>query len=50
MVQIVNVYRDSKGNIRRVRLLLGASDKSDSSTRYLERPVNKVVALVENNH
>ena len=29
---------------------LGASDKSDNSTRYLERPVNKLVVLVENNN
>ena len=30
MAQIVNVHRDSKGNICSVRLLLGASDKSDN--------------------
>ena len=46
----VNVYSDSKGNVRSVKLLLGASDKSDNSTRYLERPVNKLVVLVENNN
>ena len=31
-----------------VRLLVGASDKSDNSIWYLERPVNKLVVLVEN--
>ena len=50
MARIVNVYSDSKGNVRSVRLLLGASDKSDNSARYLERPVNKLVVLVENNN
>ena len=50
MAWIVNVYSDSKGNARSVRLLIGASDKSDNSTRYLERPVNKLVVLVKNNH
>ena len=50
MARIVHVYSDSKGNVRSVRLLLGASDKSDNSTRYLERPVNKLVVLVENNN
>ena len=50
MAWIVKVYSDSKGNARSVRLLIGASDKSDNSTRYLERPVNKLVVLVKNNH
>ena len=50
MAQIVNAYSDSKGNVRSVRLLLGASDKSENSTRYLERPVNKLIVLVENNN
>ena len=48
--QIVNAYSDSKGNVSSVRLLLGAKDKSDNSTPYLERPVKKLVALVENNN
>ena len=50
MVSVVNVYSDGKGNVRSVRLLLGASDKSDNSTQYLERSVNKPVVLVENHH
>ena len=50
MVSVVNVYSDSKGNVRSVRLLPGASDKSDNSTQYLERSVNKPVVLVENHH
>ena len=48
MARNANVYSDSKGNVRNVRLLHDASDKSDNSTRYLERPVNKLVVLVEN--
>ena len=50
MARIVNAYSDSKGNVRSVRLLLRASDKSDNSIRYLERPENKVVVLVKNNN
>ena len=50
MAQIVNAYSDSKGNVHSVRLLPGASDKSENSTRYLERPVNKLIVLVENNN
>ena len=48
MARNANVYSDSKGNVRNMRLLYDASDKSDNSTRYLERPVNKLVVLVEN--
>ena len=44
-----NVYSDSKDNVH-VRPLLDASDKSDNSTQYLERPVSKLVVLVENNN
>ena len=50
MARIVTVYSDCKGNVCSVRLSLGASDKSDNSTRYLERPVNKLEVLVENNN
>ena len=32
MAQIVNACGDSKGNVCSVRLLVGASDKSDNST------------------
>ena len=50
MARIVNAYSDSKGNVSSVTLLLGASNKSDNSTRYWERPVNKLVVLVGNNN
>ena len=50
MAQIANVYSNSKDNVCSVSLLLGASDRSDNSTQYLERPMNKLVLLVENNH
>ena len=42
------VVVDAKGDVRSVRILVGAADKSDNSIRYLERPVNKLVALIEN--
>ena len=50
MAWIVNACSDSKGNVCSVRLLVGASDKSDNSTRYLKKPVSKLVVLVENNN
>ena len=48
MAKIVSVKSDVKGDVCSVRLLAGTSDKLDNSTRYLERPVNKLVVLVEN--
>ena len=48
MAKIVSVNSDSKGDVRIVRILVGAADKSDDSIRFLERPVNKLVVLVEN--
>ena len=48
MSKIVSVYSDSKGDVHSIRILVGTADKSDDSIRYLERPVNKLVVLVEN--
>ena len=48
MAKIVSGNSDSKGDICNVRILVGAADKSDDSTCYLERPVNKLVVIVEN--
>ena len=48
MAKIVSVKSDSKGDVRSVRTLVGAANKSDDSICYLKRPVNKLVVLVEN--
>ena len=48
MAKIVSVNSDSKGDVHSIRKLVGAAVKSDDSTHYLERPVNKLVVLVEN--
>ena len=48
VAKIVVVNSDAKGDVRSVRILVGAADKSDNSIRYLERPVNKLVVLIEN--
>ena len=42
------VNSDAKGDVRSVKILVGAANKSDNSIRYLERPVNKLAVLVEN--
>ena len=44
----MTVNSDAKGDVRSVKILVGAANKSDNSIRYLERPVNKLVVLVEN--
>ena len=48
MAKIVAVNSDAKGDVRSVKILVGAANKSDNSIPYLERPVNKLVVLVEN--
>ena len=48
MAKIVAINSDAKGDVCSVRILVGAADKSYYSIRYLERPVNKLVVLVEN--
>ena len=49
MAKIVTTNRDDKGHVRRVKLLIGASNADDNTVRYLERPVNKLVMLIQNN-
>ena len=48
MGKIVAVNSDAKGDVRSIKILVGAADKSDNSIRYLERRVNKLVMLLEN--
>ena len=48
MAKIVAVISDVKGDVCSVRMLVSAADKSENSIRYLKRPVNKLVVLVEN--
>ena len=48
MAKIIATNKGNDGFVRSVRLMLGASNKVDSVARYLERPVNKLVMLVEN--
>ena len=48
MGKIVAVNSDAKEDVRSVKILVGAADKSDNSIRYLKRPVNKLVMLLEN--
>ena len=48
MAKILAVNSDAKGDVRSVKILVGAANKSDNSIPYLERPVNKLVVLVDN--
>ena len=49
MAKMVAVNSDAKGDVHSVKILVSAANKSDNSICYLERSVNKLVALVENN-
>ena len=42
MAKIVSVNSDSKGDVRSVRILVGAADKSDDSIRYLIKASEQV--------
>ena len=48
MAKIVAMNADKNGFARSVKLMLGTSGASDMALWYLERPVNKLVMLVEN--
>ena len=48
MAKVVATYKDYKGVVRSVRLLMGSVDRVSQKSRYLERPANKLVVLVEN--
>ena len=49
MAKLVDTYKDNKGVVRSVRLLMGSVDRISQKSRYLELPVNnKLVVLPEN--
>ena len=49
MTKIVATNKDDKGHVRSVKLLIGASNTDDNTVRYLERPVNKLMMLIQSN-
>ena len=49
MAKIVATNNDDTGYVRSVKLLIGASNADDNTVSYLERSVNKLVMLIENN-
>ena len=49
MAKIVATNKDDKGDVRSVKLLTSTSDADRNTVRYLERPVNKLVMLIESN-
>ena len=48
MAKVVATYKDYKGVVRNIRLLMGSVNRVSQKSRHLERPVNKLVVLVEN--
>ena len=49
MAKIVATNKDDKGYVQSVKFLIGASNADDNTVHYLERPVKKLVMLIENN-
>ena len=48
MVKVVATYKYNKGVVRSIRLLIQSVDRPSQKSRYLERPVNKLVVLEKN--
>ena len=48
MAKVVATYKDDKGVVPSVRLLMASVDGLSQKSRHLEQPVNKLVVLVEN--
>ena len=49
MTKTVATNKDDKEYVRGVKLLIGPSNSDDNTVRYLERPVNKLMMLIESN-
>ena len=49
MSKIVVTKKGDKGDVGSVKLLIGASNTDDNTIPYLERPVNKLVMLIQSN-
>ena len=48
MAHVVATYKDYKGAVQSLRLLMGSVNRVSPKSRYLEQPINKLVVLVEN--
>ena len=48
MAKIVATNKDDKEYVLSVKLLIDASNANDNTVRYLEKPVKKLVMLIEN--
>ena len=48
MAKIVATNKDEKEYVLSVKLLIDASNANDNTVRYLEKPVKKLVMLIEN--
>ena len=47
MAKVIQVFKDSNGYVRSVKLRIRKTRNSDEGNKNLERPVSKVVLLVE---
>ena len=47
MARVIQVFKDSNGYVRSMKLRIGKTRNSDEGDRILERPVSKMVLLVE---
>ena len=48
MARILKTYSDEKGLVRSVQLVIGRTNSTNKETSIFDRPVKKLVLLVEN--
>ena len=48
MAKILETYSDKKGLVRSVQLVIGRTNSTNKETSIFDRPVKKLVLLVEN--
>ena len=47
MTRVIQIFKDSNGYVQSVKMRIGKTRNPDQGTRFLERPVSKIVLLVE---
>ena len=47
MARVIQVFKDSNGYVQSMKLRIGKTGNSDEGDRFLERPISKIVLLVE---
>ena len=47
MARVIQIFKDSNGYVQSLKMRIGKTRNPDQGNRYLERPLPKIVLLVE---